>query len=100
MMAWNKLIRKDFLVKNNICFIEGLIHEDNPWSLLVARFAPKTVLLNHVTYKYLIREGSIQTGKNFNKHFEAYTKILQEECMYNKLSMIICKEILDLTRFL
>lgn len=80
MMAWNKLIRKDFLIKHSIRFIEGLIHEDNPWSLLVARHAPKTVLINHVTYKYLIREGSLQTGKEFNKHFVAYSRILQEEC--------------------
>ena len=80
MMAWNKLIRRGFLEKNNIHFVESLIHEDNPWSLLVARYAPKTVLLNHITYKYLIRKDSIQTGKDFNKHFTAYTRILQEEC--------------------
>ncbi|MCQ2229163.1 MAG: glycosyltransferase [Bacteroidales bacterium] len=76
MMAWNKLIRKDFLVKNDIQFVEGLVHEDNPWALQVAAKAEKIAMIPDVTYHYRIREGSLQTDKNFDRHFQAYCQII------------------------
>jgi len=78
VMAWNKLIRKDFLVKHHIRFVEGLIHEDNPWSFEVSVHQPKTAEVKDVTYRYLIRENSLQTGKDYQKHFAAYCQILKE----------------------
>jgi len=77
MMAWNKLIRKYFLVKHNIQFVEGLIHEDNPWALQVAAKAEKIAMIPDVTYHYRVREGSLQTDKNFDRHFDAYCKIVE-----------------------
>lgn len=31
MTAWNKLVRRDFIVNNNLFFLEGYIHEDEMW---------------------------------------------------------------------
>lgn len=84
VMAWNKLIRKDFLTKHRIRFVEGLIHEDNPWSFEVSVHKPVTAVVEDVTYRYLIRENSLQTGKDYRKHFSAYCQILKE------YSRIIC----------
>lgn len=76
--AWNKLCKRAFLHDNNIQFIEGLIHEDCPWSFEVECKGAKFAHVPDITYLYLVREGSLQTGKDFNKHFEAYMQILQE----------------------
>lgn len=75
--AWNKLCKRTFLQDNNIQFIEGLIHEDNPWSFEVRCKRATFAHIPDITYLYLVREGSLQTGKDFNKHFEAYMQILQ-----------------------
>lgn len=76
--AWNKLCKRSFLLDNHIQFIEGLIHEDCPWSFEVECKGAKFAHVPDITYLYLVREGSLQTGKDFNKHFEAYMQILQE----------------------
>ena len=77
MMAWNKLIRRDFLERNKISFVEGLIHEDCAWSFTVACVAKKIAFVHEETYNYLVRSNSIQTGKDFTKHFDAYCTLLQ-----------------------
>lgn len=75
--AWNKLCKRTFLQDNNIQFIEGLIHEDCPWSFEIECKGAKFAHIQDITYLYLVREGSLQTGKDFNKHFEAYMQILK-----------------------
>lgn len=77
MMAWNKLVRRDFLERNGITFVEGLIHEDCTWSFTVACVAKKIAFVYDETYNYLVRSNSIQTGKDFTKHFNAYCLLLQ-----------------------
>ena len=77
MMAWNKLVRRDFLERNRISFVEGLIHEDCAWSFTVACVAKKIAFVHEKTYNYLVRSNSIQTGKDFTKHFNAYCTLLQ-----------------------
>ncbi len=78
VMAWNKLCKRSFLQNKRIAFYEGLLHEDCPWSFEVECKASKIVSVDDVTYHYLIREGSLQTGENFDRHFEAYGIILKE----------------------
>lgn len=75
--AWNKLCRRSFLEDNHIYFIEGLIHEDCPWSFEIECKGARFASVSEITYLYLVREGSLQTGKDFNKHFDAYMQILQ-----------------------
>lgn len=77
VMAWNKLVRRDFLQRRGIVFVEGLVHEDNPWSFEIACKAAKVVLLKEVTYQYLIRANSLQTGKDYSRHYDAYMAILE-----------------------
>jgi glycosyltransferase involved in cell wall biosynthesis len=67
-MAWNKLIRKDFIKKNNLFFKEGLLHEDILWSIQMACYLKKIVSLNETTYYYRIRKGSIQTNESYEFH--------------------------------
>lgn len=77
VMAWNKLCKLSFLKDNNITFVEGLVHEDEPWTFEVACKTSNIALIEDKTYIYRIRENSLQTGKDFTKHFNAYLTILQ-----------------------
>ena len=77
VMAWNKLCRRDFLLRHRLAFVEGLVHEDNPWSLRLACHAERVALSPVETYVYRIRENSLQTGRDYTRHYEAYCRILQ-----------------------
>lgn len=78
MMAWNKLVRKDFLLDNHVEFVEGLVHEDNPWSFETACKLSSIAFVENPTYNYLVRENSLQTDKNFGRHYAAYKSIMKE----------------------
>lgn len=74
--AWNKLCRRAFLQRNNIQFVEGLIHEDCPWSFELECKGASYAHIADITYLYLVREDSLQTDRNFGRHFVAYMQIL------------------------
>lgn len=77
VMAWNKLCRRSFLEQHNISFIEGLIHEDCPWSFEIECKANKIYVVHDVTYRYLIRNGGLQTAGEYTRHFRSYCIILR-----------------------
>ena len=56
-MPWNKLIRRDYLLKNAL-FFENIYHEDTPWSFKLALTAQSMVLLPQNTYNYRVQESS------------------------------------------
>lgn len=78
VMAWNKLCLRSFLVENHIRFIEGLIHEDCPWSFEIECKTRRISMVPDITYRYLIRKGGLQTAGEFDRHFKAYCIILQD----------------------
>ncbi|PNC16928.1 hypothetical protein CXU22_09745 [Akkermansia muciniphila] len=65
--GWNKLVRRDWLLENNILFDEGYLHEDWPWCLRLALRADKIICSTHICYYYVCRPGSITDGKDLNK---------------------------------
>ena len=69
IMACNKLIKKEFLLNNNIFFIEGILHEDEEFSFRLALYANSIATCKSFTYNYIIRNNSISQNKkvkNFN----------------------------------
>jgi len=60
--AWNKLIRKDFIVKNKLYFKEGLLYEDQLWTFGVVKHLSHLYRIPDITYSYYIRPHSITTG--------------------------------------
>ncbi len=52
LYAWNKLIRRDFLVKHHILFEEGILYEDQCWSYELFSHVSSVLLLPKVTYVY------------------------------------------------
>lgn len=75
--AWNKLYRRSFLVDNNFCFKEGLLHEDILWSYQLSCKAQKIALVEEATYIYKIHQGSITTDKNGSRKIESLLYILR-----------------------
>lgn len=67
MMAWNKLVRASILRDNHIEFIEGIIHEDNPWSMHLAFLMKCIVVFRKNTYVYTVRPGSIVTDSKIEQ---------------------------------
>lgn len=74
--AWNKLINREFLVKNNLYFENGIIHEDIIWSFLVMSKAKSLFYISKPTYLYRVRENSIMTNSFGEKNINSLERIL------------------------
>lgn len=68
VMACNKLIKKSFLIENDIEFKTNLLHEDILFSFNVASKVNNIVCIKDCTYNYIIRNNSITTNKK-SKNF-------------------------------
>lgn len=59
VMVWNKLIKRAFIYKENLFFQEGIVHEDDLWSFMMASKAQSAYVVNQVTYYYYTHFNSI-----------------------------------------
>lgn len=67
MTAWNKLVRKDLVVKNGLYFEEGLIHEDEIWNFMLAKHVHSIAFCCDITYIYRENmDGIMGHSKEFN----------------------------------
>lgn len=60
--AWNKLIQKDFIIKNKLYFKDGIIHEDELWMINVVKKLQRIAFCHHITYIHYKRPGSIMVS--------------------------------------
>lgn len=58
---WCKLIKKEFLLNNNIFFKEGIINEDAPWSFQLCLNAKRIAFLQEDLYYYRYNVNSIMS---------------------------------------
>lgn len=70
-MAWNRLIKRDFIIQNNLFFEEGLIHEDTLWNFQILQYVKRVGIVEDNTYIYRIRQNSIQSSNDFERHAKA-----------------------------
>lgn len=77
VMAWNKLYRKDFLVKNQLLFEEGKVHEDDILVFELSCIEKSFYVVKSVTYYYRIRENSIVTSDDSMKKIVGYLGVFQ-----------------------
>ena len=54
--------RRDFLLKNNLQFKEGIYHEDNLFTPITCYYAQKVRVINACLYDYRVRANSITDG--------------------------------------
>lgn len=55
----NKIFLRDFIIKNNLSFLEGLYWEDNPFTIVCALTAQRIVVETSVAYRCRKRQNSI-----------------------------------------
>lgn len=72
MSPWSKLIRRDFLIQNNIRFIKGIIGEDTPWFFELLEKCKNFDCINLFGYVYRRQvSGSITSvGKYSDRKFD------------------------------
>lgn len=69
-MPWNKLMKKDFIIRNNLFFIEGILHEDIIWCCYCALCLNKVRVVLERTYNYYVHQYSITTQDSKRNHQE------------------------------
>ena len=77
LYAWNKIIKRDILLKYHIFFEEGILYEDQCWSYQLFSKVSSIMLLSQVTYVYEYNPNSIVhttfTSGNADKAVWSYT---------------------------
>ena len=90
---WAFLIKKDFLIKNNLFFDENITQEDNHFMYQVFNKAKKVSAIDKSLYIYKAREGSQMKSEISDKKIKSKFKII--ELLHNmppeNLSEIIIK---------
>lgn len=101
---WNKLLRRDFIIKNNLLCREGVIWEDALWTFYLLKVLNKACYVSEATYCYNIRPGSIARGTDITTKannygilfYEILTNLTSgyEREEFNCYAKIICKHYL------
>ena len=67
MTAWNRLVRRDFLLEKGLLFEEGMIHEDELWTFFLAKHLQKLAFCFEDTYVYRVNPNGIMSyaGKDY-----------------------------------
>lgn len=84
-MAWNKLIRRQFLLDNSLFFRPQMLHEDELWSYDLYNVISSVVLIPDITYYYEQNADSIMNStSNLLRRAEGYhiliSKMLDSLC--------------------
>ena len=61
-VAWNRLIRRDFVLKHKLYFPEGYFTEDMYWGYFITKFLKAAAFTQKGLYIYYINEGSMMTS--------------------------------------
>lgn len=86
--AWNKLMKRDFLLRHNLRFPVGLrMHEDALWCIALALTKPRLVSSSNDTYLYYDnREGAVTTLVGKEKSLELLEQKMSVLRRYEKLA--------------
>ncbi len=62
--AWNRLIKKEYLLQHHLFFQEGLIHEDELWTYQIALCLSSLAILKQNTYHYEFHDTGLMASTN------------------------------------
>lgn len=88
--VWNMLIRKKFLLAESLFFEEGIIHEDDLWTFLLACKANTAYFVNRVTYYYYTHFHST-TGNPSMWNLECRVRIIELMFEFIETSVVLKK---------
>lgn len=77
--AWNRLVEKNFLLRHQLFFKEGVLHEDELWNFMLAQKLSRIAFCKHNTYYYRTRPNSIITSfKTSDENTQSCLPVWQE----------------------
>lgn len=100
--VWNNIFNKEFLIKNNLMFIEGIINEDELFMNKVLMKVNNICLYNQNFYMYRQRNGSIMKSTDaslrlnsiyyisleLEKDIKKITNNVLKECLYSYIALM------------
>ena len=95
MAAWLYVYKRSFLQDNALCFLEGILHEDEQFTPRAFLQAECVVESRVQFYHYIVREDSITTQKDLRRNAQdLYATCLQLREIYERLDDIELKTLL------
>ena len=97
MAVWNKIYKRDILIKNKLEFKEKVWYEDLAFTLKAIMNSNTFAFIDEPLYDYLIREGSTMNNSNVQRNLEildAFNDILsyiqhnKKEEYFNKVEFL------------
>ncbi|KFC23538.1 glycosyltransferase family 2 protein [Epilithonimonas lactis] len=74
--SWNKLIKRNFIVENNIYFVPGLFAQDELWFFHLLLKTDTLAIIDDITYLYYLHGESVIFNRK-KKNFENFMTILE-----------------------
>lgn len=59
LTAWNKLVSRAFVLAHELYFVEGMIHEDEIWNFMMAKYVHRIAFCSDASYNYRENESGI-----------------------------------------
>lgn len=72
MTVWNRLIKRSFIIENNLFFPEGILCEDMYWIYFLAKATKSAAFTNHGTYYYFKNINSDANSRTKESRFKHY----------------------------
>lgn len=75
--TWNRLIRREIIVKNHIYFTPSIVYEDILWTYQLYKYISSIYLLPNITHYYEYNPTSITklSSQKAELHVKSYTKV-------------------------
>lgn len=75
LTAWSAIYRRDFLIKNRLLFMEGILHEDQEFTPRAYYLAKRVNYTSRLGYIYYQRENTISTSGKKKKRGHDLLKV-------------------------
>lgn len=73
--AWNKLVKRDFIINNNLLFVEGYLQEDTIWSYQIQKHISAIAFCFETTYWYRYNPEGIMNGIDSIRLAKSYARV-------------------------
>jgi glycosyltransferase involved in cell wall biosynthesis len=78
MVVWLQLLRRSFVEQRKLRFYDGILHQDNLFSMQAMFFAERAGVIAQTLHHRRVREGSVMTGKKTFRHVQGYLTTFRE----------------------
>lgn len=75
--AWNKLTKREFIIKNNLFFVEGYLQEDTIWSYQIQKHISAIAFCYEVTYWYRYNPEGIMNGMSAEREAKSFARVMK-----------------------